>query len=303
MPQKKLQEDGVGGTRHEILGWIFDGVHQCIEPPAKKAAAIRREKKALRRCNQVTWRRFKQLSGKLCRALIGAPAGRGLFTSLNQALQGQQKTAQLRKNPELRRVLGGWGQLLKIIGARPTHCAQLVPRKPKRIDFCDASKAGTSGVWIGRELVRAGSPIGRQVEFLPAAQAAFAQEGNLIGATTNSDAKRAGLLLRWLALKLQVDLRHQHVAVFCGNQPTVPLVKCMASKHSRIAGRLLRALALRQMISEASPLVAVSIAGAESKTADVSSRSFGNAKSSAWSCPCGKQFLMQFSAACAPPQN
>ena len=68
-----------------------------------------------------------------------------------------------------------------------------------------------------------------------------------------------------------VALGHKHVGTFCGNTPTVSWAAKLVSKRSRIAGRLLQALALRQWVQRSSWLVTILIAGADNNMADASS--------------------------------
>ena len=84
-----------------------------------------------------------------------------------------------------------------------------------------------------------------------------------------------GLLPHYLVLEHVVALCHEHVGAFCDNTPTVPLVAKLASKKSRIAGRLLRVLALRQRVQRSSLLITVSIVGTDNNMVDALSRLYG----------------------------
>jgi len=78
---------------------------------------------------------------------------------------------------------------------------------------------------------------------------------NLTGKLSNSDLEMAGLLLLWLCLEgVAPNLAHKHVALFSDNSPTVSWVTKMASKKSRVAAQLVRALALRLNICRSCPL-------------------------------------------------
>jgi hypothetical protein len=84
----------------------------------------------------------------------------------------------------------------------------------------------------------------------------------------------AAMLLHYLVLEHIVSLKHVHVAAWCDNTPTVSWTNKLSSSRSRVAGRLVRALAMRIHVNEASPLVSVSIAGTDNKMADMASRTF-----------------------------
>jgi hypothetical protein len=84
----------------------------------------------------------------------------------------------------------------------------------------------------------------------------------------------AAMLIHYLVLEHVVSLKHVHVAAWCDNTPTVSWTNKLSSSRSRVAGRLVRALAMRIHVNEASPLVSVSIAGTDNKMADMASRTF-----------------------------
>jgi len=95
------------------------------------------------------------------------------------------------------------------------------------------------------------------------------------GRLTNSDLEMAAQLLEFLALECLVDMQHVHAASWCDNTPTVSWMNKLNSSKSRVAARLIRALALRVMINASSPIISLSIAGTDNVMADVASRAFG----------------------------
>ena len=88
------------------------------------------------------------------------------------------------------------------------------------------------------------------------------------------------------------SLRHEHVALLSNNSPSVGWVTRMASKSSKVAGMLLRALSLRMRIRRCSPLTPLHLAGRHNCIGDIPSRSFGYKKE--WHFNCDKQFLTFF---------
>jgi hypothetical protein len=103
------------------------------------------------------------------------------------------------------------------------------------------------------------------------------------GRINNSNLEMAGLLLLWLCLEgVTPDLAHKHVALFSDNSPTVSWVTKMASKKSRVAAQLVRALALCLNIKQSCPLTPVHIPGVENALTDIPLRSFGSVPE--WHC-------------------
>jgi hypothetical protein len=104
----------------------------------------------------------------------------------------------------------------------------------------------------------------------------------------------AGILLLWLCLEgVASCVTHAHIAFFSDNSPTVSWVERLASRKSRVAARLVRALSLRLNIHRACPLTPVHIPGVENALADIPSRSFGS--NPEWFCPDDSALLTLFS--------
>lgn len=185
------------------------------------------------------------------------------------------------------------------MASRPTNVKELIHGDPNIIGYCDAFKQGAGGVWF--DLLGCFQPIIWQVEFLLEVQRSVISKENPGGSLTNFDLEMAGLLLHWLVLEGVAPLRHKMVGAYCDNTPTVAWAAKLASKKSKVAGRLLRALALCQRITQATPLLVASIAGEGNDMADIASCLFG--KNSKWDCPDDDLFLTRFSASFPLPQN
>ena len=82
------------------------------------------------------------------------------------------------------------------------------------------------------------------------------------------------------------------MALFSDNDPTVSWVKRMASRHSRVAAQLIRALALRLHQHHACPLTPIHIPGKQNSMTDIPSRSFGSVP--AWHCRTDHELLTLF---------
>jgi hypothetical protein len=133
--------------------------------------------------------------------------------------------------------------ILQATVKQPTKCKDLVAGWLDYIGIVDASSHGVGGVIVG-EL----SPVPPTVFRLqwPAnISADLISFENPRGQINNSNLEMAELLLLWLCLEgVMPDLAHKHVALFSDNSPTVSWVTKMASKKSRVAAQLVRAMAL-----------------------------------------------------------
>jgi len=114
-----------------------------------------------------------------------------------------------------------------------------------------------------------------------------------MGRITNSDLEMAGLLLLWLVMEeVCGSMEKKRVALFSDNDPTVSWVKQMASRQSRVAAQLLRALALRLHKHHACPLTPIHIPGKQNTMTDIPSRSFGSVPE--WHCRTNHDLLTLF---------
>jgi len=109
--------------------------------------------------------------------------------------------------------------------------------------------------------------------FPNATQEQLVSSTNPTGKITNSDLEMAGLLMHWLVLESIADLQHTHVATGCNNTPTVAWTTCLLATKAPIAAHLIRALALRMLACQASPLTAFHLPGETNRMADLASRS------------------------------
>jgi hypothetical protein len=270
---KKLKQgDGLFATRKEILGWIFDGARRCIELPVDKVERITSELHATVRRTRVRRKDFEQLRGRLRHACIGIPAGKGLMGPIDAALRADARWINIKRNPTLRDALSNFCTLIRILCNRPTNCKELIVHVPGYIGYCDASKLGAGGVWLSGSFLL--PPVVWRIEWPLDIQQKMVSYDNPTGSISNSDLEMAGMLAHYLVLEHLVSLRHVHVAAWCDNTPTVSWTNKLSSSRSRVAGRLVRALALRIHANEASPLISVSIAGVDNKMADMASRTF-----------------------------
>ena len=183
---------------------------------------------------------FEKLVGKMRHASLGIPGSLGLPTPINQLLGKQQKWICLRKHHEVGDMLSDFRTLLRESTKDPIKVTILVPSLPDYLGHCDACKSGAGGEWHSGELCL--EPIVWRVEWPLDIQQQTVSFDNPGGTITNSDLECAGLLLHIMVLESIVDLIYKHIGAYCDNTPTVSWAARLASKRSRIAGRLLRAL-------------------------------------------------------------
>jgi hypothetical protein len=148
--EKKLIEDGIWDTRTEILGWLFDGMAQTIELPQRKCDELLLELKAVRRLPKLKVKRFQKLHGRLQFATIAIPCGKPIFGQLNWYMSSAAKNRgrNLIVTNNLQAILRDWSALIRLVGKRPTHVAELIEHPPSYQGFVDVSKWGVGGVWF-----------------------------------------------------------------------------------------------------------------------------------------------------------
>ncbi len=278
---KKLRKgDGTFESTKCILGFDFYGANKTIWLEEEKRAAI------LTILHQWLWgatksRRgipfaeFESVTAKLRHAFTALLEARGLLSPCNWILRRRPPVVFLHRNGALLEAIADIRTILRETIVRPTLCKDLVAGWPDYIGIVDASSHGVGGVVLG-EL----SGIPPTVFWLKWPQDitdSLVSFSNPQGSINNSELEMAGLLPLWLCIEGVVpDIAHKHVALFSNNLPTVSWVDRMASKKSRIAARLVCALALRLNVCQACPLTPVHIPGVEIALADIPLRSFGS---------------------------
>ena len=239
---KKLKKgDGKYATTKCLLGFEFDGIEKTIWLEEPKRAAL------LTILHQ--WIR----GATVRHAFTALQEGRGLLSPCNWVMRKRPPVVYLHKNGPLLEAISNIRTILQASTKRPTLCKDLVTGWPDYVGIVDASSYGVGGVVIG-EL----SPIPPTVfrlQWPSDISADLVSFDNPKGCITNSELEMAGLLLLWLCLEgVAIDMAHKHVALFSDNSPTVNWVAKMASKQSRVAAQLVRALAFCVNLTQACPL-------------------------------------------------
>ena len=265
--EKKLNnEEGLWSHTKEILGWIIDGANYTINLPPNKVEKITKTLKKINKRKVISLNEFQKIAGSLHHASTGIPGGRGLFTAIWRAMVTTNK-GWIKLTPPLKAILRDFTWLFKDIANNPINVAQIVPTLPNLPGYTDACKYAAGGVWILPETTGLNRHVLWTVPFPPQIIALF-----INGTLSINDLEMAAVLLGWLVLEhLTPSLQHIQAGIQCDNSSTVGWTRKFTAR-SLVAGHLLRALALRQQICKAAPLLVIPIAGALNDMADVASR-------------------------------
>ena len=303
---KKLEKGkGRYSTKKCILGFDFDGVEKTLWLEHEKRAVlltvlhqwIRSSKKAH---SGIPFGEFESVTAKLRHAFTAIPAGKGLLSPCNWVLRKGPDVVYLHNNAPLREAITDARTLLRESSTTPTRCKELVTGWPDFIGIKDASKHGVGGVILGEG--RGCPPTVFRYEWPEDIKKELVSTHNPLGKISNSDLEMAGLLLLWLVMETVCKkLTEARVALFSDNAPTVSWVQRLASRQSKIAAQLVRALVLRVKLNKACPLTPVHIPGCENLMTDIPSRSFGSVKQ--WHCKTDLDLLTLFNATFPLPQQ
>jgi len=152
---KKLKAgNDLWSTQKEILGWLFNGISQCMQLPNDKVTKICTHLIQISRQKLVYLGELEKLNGCLMHAMIGIPNGRGLLLLLIATIATKGKTKyyknkMIQQNSETKQALQDWKELLCTANLHPTPCADLLPAPATYSGYCDASKSRAGGVWFG----------------------------------------------------------------------------------------------------------------------------------------------------------
>jgi len=296
---KKLRKgDGTFETTKCLLGFDFDGVNKTIWLEEAKRAALltilhQWIRGATRARRGIPFAEFESVTAKLRHAFIALREGRGLLSPCNWVIQRRPKVVYLHRNGALLEAMRDIRTILRTSTAHPTECKDLVAAWPDYIGIVDASSHGVGGVVLGE---RSGlPPTVFRLQWPREISNALVSFDNPKGSLTNSDLEMAGMLLLWLCLEgVAPNLAHKHVALLSDNSPSVSWATKMASKKSRVAAQLVRALALRLNITRSCPITPIHIPGIENALTDIPSRSFGSVPE--WHCKSHTDLLTLFNS-------
>ena len=292
--KKLMKGEGAWANVKDILGMTFDGSDKTIWLSEEKRDALLSTLKTWTRKSSkrigIAFDEFRTTLSKLQHAFLTVPAGKGLLSAFYVVLRVQPQLVYLHTNTNLRNAVADCRTFLRETVSSPTKCRNLVTGWPDFVGITDASGHGLGGVIIGER--RAVAPIVFRLQWPQDITDNIISDANPTGTITNSDLEMAGLLMLWLVMEEVCRVQDAHVALFSDNSPTVHWVQRLAAKHSEVAMQLIRALALRLQLAQASPLTPMHIAGVNNSLTDIPSRSFGS--DAAWYCKTDYQLLTLF---------
>jgi hypothetical protein len=272
---KKLQRgDARWASEKEILGFLMDGAAKTVQISNTRSKDIVGEIRKILKKRRVQLKRYRRIVGKLRHVALILPGTKGLFSPIIAGLKGEPLVVGLGQSSEVRAGLLDLATMVTSLSSRPTFVKELIPNADHYYGYCDACATGAGGVWFSGE--RNLQPIVWRVQFEHAIATQVISNDNPHGRLTNSDLEMAAVLLQYMVLHQEVDMRFAWAGVLSDNTPTVAWTAHMADRsNAPTAGRLLQGLAAIQRASQAGPLTVASIAGVENSMADVASRSFG----------------------------
>ena len=247
---KKLHKgDRTFETSKCLLGFNFDGVEKTVWLKEDKRASLLQILHqwihgAIKGKCGIPFAKFEFVIAKLRHAFTALWEGRGLLSPCNWVIQRRPKVVFVHKDGIFLEALSDVRTILQASTACPPQCKDLVAAWPDFIGIVDASSHGVGGVAIGERSEI--PPTVFRLQWPEEIRKEVKTFDNPNGKLTNSDLEMAGYLLLWLCMEgTAKDLCHKHIALFSDNSPSVSWVTKMASRKSRVAAQLVRALALR----------------------------------------------------------
>jgi hypothetical protein len=211
---KKFQKgDGSLQVVKSVLGWIINTVDGTLELPPHRRQRLTEIFAEVKGQSRLALSKWHKILGELRSMSIGVPGSKGLFSTLQTALQHTEEN-RIRITPEMRDQLADFEYLAQDLGRRPTAIAELVPDHPVAIGPHDASGLGMGGAWLPTTTHSNLGPIIWRAQFPPEIQRELVSDSNPGGSINNSQLELAG------------NLAHQDVLVQhlnCAQRTIVPL--------------------------------------------------------------------------------
>ena len=123
-----------------------------------------------------------------------------------------------------------------------THVNKLVEHKPYYQGLIDASKWGVGGVWFrGTQPLK---PFIWYTSWPDDIRAELCSADNPTGSITISDLELMGMFMHFLTIESKMtqcgdSIKHQSLAIWCDNLPTVSWIYKLRTSTSAIASRIL----------------------------------------------------------------
>ena len=138
------QGEATWDTTKELLGWVLNGVDYTIQLSPERCAKIVRLINKTVKMKACPLNKFQKVAGKLQHASFGIPGGKGLFSPIYNALQGDPKFIILTKM--LIATLKDWRTLIQHLTTHPTPVRLLVHQFPQLLQYTDACALGCGGI-------------------------------------------------------------------------------------------------------------------------------------------------------------
>jgi hypothetical protein len=211
---KKFQKgDGSMQVVKGVLGWIINTALGTLELPPHRRQRLADIFDEVRGQTRLALSKWHKILGELRSMAIGVPGSKGLFSTLQAALQHTEEN-RIRITSEMRDQLADFELLAQDLGRRPTAIAELVPDHPVAIGPHDASGQGMGGAWLPATTASNLSPLIWRAPFPSSIQDALVSDSNPLGSINNSQLELAGNIAHQ-------DVLIQHVN--CAQRTIVPL--------------------------------------------------------------------------------
>jgi hypothetical protein len=211
---KKFQKgDGSMQTVKNVLGWILDTVRGTLELPLHRRQRLSAIFDEVKGKTRMAISRWHKILGELRSMAVGVPGSKGLFSTLQTALQFTESN-RIRVTPAMHDQLADFELLANDLGRRPTSIAELVPDHPVAIGPHDASGRGMGGAWFPATTDSNLAPLLWRAQFPDSIQNALVSDSNPTGSINNSQLELAGNIAHQ-------DVLAQHVD--CSGRTIVPL--------------------------------------------------------------------------------
>ena len=126
------------------MGWLVDGAVFTLQLMPYKCVDFSKLIKNLCKQSYCPLLKFQELAGKLQHSSFVIPGGKGLFSTIHEALKITSKSVNL--TPYFKTTLWYWINLFQHLAQHPTPIQFLVSNYPSYIQYTDSCKLGAGGV-------------------------------------------------------------------------------------------------------------------------------------------------------------
>ena len=255
--KKLLQGDCSWATEKQILGWDVDSARLTIRLPRHRVERLQEILEDIPPSQRRTsLKRWQKIVGELRSMVFGLPGARGLFSSLQDAMQRLDGRNRVPLSDAVHQALADFAWLGNELHKRPTRIAELVPLQPSVCGAHDAAASGAGGVIFASQEVcprdvpgvlgEGDGPIVWRVQFPPELEQKLVSWNNPRGIINNSQLELAGCLLHFDSVAHLYDVRERTVKADSDNTPTVFWGRKGSATTTGCTANLLRAMALHQ---------------------------------------------------------